>query len=68
MLSQNIVLFFLPEQLVLGPMRLQVFDQVTSGESEHLEELLELLGGNVKVLLEAFEEVVMSRLVLLLTS
>ena len=68
MLPQNIVLLFLPKQLVLGPMRLQIFDQVTSGESEHLEELLELLCGNVEVLLKALEEVVMSRLILLLTS
>lgn len=66
-LPQDLVLLLLPQQLVLGPVRLKVFDQVTSSEGEHPEELLELLGWDVEVLLEAFEEVVVGRLVLSLT-
>ena len=66
-LPQDLVFLLLPQQLVLSPMRLKVLDQVTSSEGEHPEKLFELLGWDVEVLLESFEEVVVGRLVLGLT-
>ena len=53
-LPQDLVLFLLPEELILGPMRLEELNQVTSGVGQVSEKAPEFLGGNIEVFLKSF--------------